>query len=212
MEINPAWSVTHLFHTSLYRKENQLSTCFIVWHKNKRIIFGRSNVQYVFLTKAKKFTIEEVKNLVCNTTSSSCWANHSVKFFLLFFNSDLKPFCEKGVAGYNPLQWRYTILIHQVALQTGAIFNSIARKILPKYWSYKFSFKKALAWKSHLRRKWGTKFQIGPAFYLVNFINLQVVGVSPSHGLPLPRSPPPPLTKRNPVKLWKMSMPHVPAN
>ena len=133
METKLVWSSTRLFHTSPYRRENQLSISFIVWHKNERIIFGRSNVQHVFSAIAKKFvnlTSEEVKNLVCN------WASYSVKNVLLFFNSELNTSCKKGVAGYNPLQRRLIIIVHVLVCKLVRF-----SKILPKYCNHTFSFK-----------------------------------------------------------------------
>ena len=80
---------------------------------------------------------EEVKKLV-NTMSSSCRANHKVKNVLLFFNSEIKTLFKKGDAVNNIFQWLLIILIHLAGLYTGAIFNSIAKKILPKKCSKKY--------------------------------------------------------------------------
>ena len=80
---------------------------------------------------------EEVKKLV-NTMSSSYRANHKVKNVLLFFDSEIKTSFKKGDAVNNIFQWLLIILIHLAGLYTGAIFNSITKKILPKKCSKKY--------------------------------------------------------------------------
>ena len=75
---------------------------------------------------------EEPKKLVCNTMSFFSWANYNVKNVLLFFNSKLKTSCKKRGTGSCPFQCCLLMLIHLGAFYTGAIFNSIAKKILPK--------------------------------------------------------------------------------
>lgn len=79
--------------------------------------------------------------------------------FYCFLTLDSWHLVKKGMLAIT--QWRLIILIHLAGLYNGAIFNSIARKALPKDWNQFFSSKKKLAWKSHLEKIWGTKFQVG---------------------------------------------------
>lgn len=77
--------------------------------------------------------------------------------------------------------------MHLAGLYAGAIVNSNARKLLPKYWN-DFSSKKELAWKSHLEKKCAaqnSRSGEGWQFSGVDLVNLQVVGEAPP-----PPSPP----------------------
>ena len=122
------------------KNQNMVPDFFCVfWFKTSFIYKNKSmqNIQTPAFVKISTGKIlhhkcEEPKKLICNTMSFFSWANYNVKNVLLFFNSKLKTSCIKWSTGSCPFQCCLLMLIHVGGFYTGAIFNSIARKIFPK--------------------------------------------------------------------------------